>query len=191
MEEHALWRDLKEGDAHAFETIYKKYVQVVYNYGRKITKDEELIQDCIQDLFTHIWKSRENLGNIVSIRYYLYASIKRMIIRKRQKRARHFVDEPVNQEFAMESAPSHEYTLISEEGWLAQEKSLQEALKALNQTQREAIILKFYKNLSYQEVADTMSLSIANVYKVISRGLKAMEKHAQKAIFLLLFLLLF
>lgn len=187
LEEHILWRDLKEGSIHAFETIYKTYVQLVYNYGRKITNNEELIHDCIQDLFTDIWKSRENLGNIVSIRYYLYASIKRRIILKKQQRARYFVDEPIHQKFFKDTVPSHEYELIGQEGWHEQERSLQAGLKALNKTQREAIMLKFYKGLSYQEIAVKMSLNIANVYKIISRGLKVMEQHTHKATLLLLF----
>lgn len=190
LEEHVLWRDVKEGDVRAFETIYRNYIQLTYNYGRKITSDEELVRDCIQDLFTDIWKNREKLGNIVSIRYYLYASIRRRIIRKRQQRARHFIDTPFSSEYSSEPEVSYEEELISQERWNEQRESLQNGLKALNRKQREAIELKFYKNLSYQEVADKMSLTVTNVYKIISRGLKVMEQHTHKATPLLLYCLL-
>lgn len=182
-----LWRKLKEGDVHAFEAIYQNYVQIVYNYARGISDDENLIEDCIQDLFANIWRNRQNLGEVISLRYYFYASIKRKIIRERKKRTRYIEEALYFQKDSPDKEFSHENELILAEENHALMKNLMEGLRDLNSVQREAIMLKYFEDLSYQEIADRMSLNVGNVYKIISRGLKALERNVHKtSLFLLL-----
>lgn len=175
-----LWSELKAGNLQAFETIYRTYIQIVYNYSRKLSDDQELIEDCIQDLFADIWKSRQNLGNVVSIQYYLYSSIKRKIIKARRKRIKYLENTYLLHEYQHEHAYSCENDLICLEESRIQKKNLMAGLHSLNHVQRKAIILKFYRDLSYQEVAEKMSIKVGNVYKIISRGLKNLETKIAK-----------
>lgn len=176
-----LWSELKAGNLQAFETIYNTYIQIIYNYSRKLSNDEELIEDCIQDLFADIWKSRQNLGEVVSIQYYLYTAIKRKIIKERRKRIKYLEDTILFHEHQHEHTYSCENDMISLEESKIQKKSIMAGLHSLNHVQRKAIILKFYQDLSYQEVAEKMSLKVGNVYKIISRGLKSLETKIAKA----------
>ncbi|MEJ7830747.1 MAG: sigma factor-like helix-turn-helix DNA-binding protein, partial [Segetibacter sp.] len=50
------------------------------------------------------------------------------------------------------------------------------ALKALTPHQREAIFLRFYQTLSYEEVAETLNISVKATYKIIARSLSALKE---------------
>jgi DNA-directed RNA polymerase specialized sigma24 family protein len=46
------------GNDHAFAELYDLYVQMLFNYGMKITQDQELLKDCIHDVFVKIYNKR-------------------------------------------------------------------------------------------------------------------------------------
>jgi DNA-directed RNA polymerase specialized sigma24 family protein len=63
------WQAFKQGDRSAFEELYRKYAKVLYNYGRKLKHDPELVHDAIQDLFIELWRLREGLADIVHVKF--------------------------------------------------------------------------------------------------------------------------
>ena len=54
-----LWKDFVLGSDVAFKIIYETYVQTLFKFGLHFTKNEDLIQDCIQDLFVDLHKYRQ------------------------------------------------------------------------------------------------------------------------------------
>jgi RNA polymerase sigma factor (sigma-70 family) len=50
------------------------------------------------------------------------------------------------------------------------------AFEALTAHQREAIFLRFYQNLSYEEVAEVLNISIKATYKIMARSLSALKE---------------
>ena len=81
VDEMALWRAFKSGDQAAFARMYQCYSRVLYGYGFRVTHDAALIEDCIQDLFIELWRTRENLSDTTSIKFYLFRSLRRRISR--------------------------------------------------------------------------------------------------------------
>jgi RNA polymerase sigma factor (sigma-70 family) len=77
-----VWQAFKEGNREAYAYIYAAFAPVLYNYGYKIVQDQTLVEDCIQDLFEHLLKSRRNLGDTNSIKFYLFKALRREIIGK-------------------------------------------------------------------------------------------------------------
>ena len=71
-----IWRSFKNDDKEAFSDIYTTYFKVLYNYGYKICKDEELIKDCIHDVFARINESKKRLSDVTNIKFYLLKSFK-------------------------------------------------------------------------------------------------------------------
>ncbi|WP_162055104.1 RNA polymerase sigma factor [Pontibacter pamirensis] len=178
--EKNLWKLFQSGDEDAFATIYKNYVQVIYNYSRKFSDDEELIEDCIHGLFLDMWKNRTNLSLPTSVRFYLYACIKRRIYKEVLKRKDILFDDYSNLEAALkETNASIEDQLISRQGKAEQKAYLKQGLRQLSANQRKAILLKFYKNLSFQEISGVMNMSTDNIYKLVSRGLAALKKNVK------------
>ena len=178
--EKKLWKLFQAGDHDAFATIYRNYVQVMYNYSRKFSDDEALIEDCMHGLFLDMWRNRENLSLPTSIRYYLYASIKRRIYKEGIKRKYTLCENYANlEDHLKESKPSIEEQIIDKQGKAEQKAHLKQGLLLLPENQRKAILLKFYKDLSFQEISEVMNMSTDNIYKLVSRGIRVLKKNVK------------
>ena len=55
------WRQFVSGDNESYSWIYTTYVQILYRYGLRFTSDPEIIKDCIQEVFTSLYKNRNTL----------------------------------------------------------------------------------------------------------------------------------
>ncbi|GGK72359.1 RNA polymerase sigma factor [Rufibacter glacialis] len=180
VDDNEVWKRFQSGDEGAFATLYENYVQVIYQYGRKYSEDPTLLEDCIHGLFLDLWKRKGNLAQPTSIRFYLYASLKRRIHKEIQNRK----EVPCENlgEIARGCGGSHESvenSMILAQAKLEQKASLKKGLLLLPVNQRKAVLLKFYKNLTFQEISGTMELSIDNAYKLVSRGLLGLKKNVK------------
>ena len=74
------WSQFLAGDNEAYCWIYKVYIQMLFRYGHSFTSDTELIKDCIQDVFTGLYKNRKQLITPKNIKVYLLVSLKNSLI---------------------------------------------------------------------------------------------------------------
>ena len=85
MKDQELWSKLKAGDKHSLREIYDLHLEYLLQYALRFSRNEDLIQDCIHDLFVEIWNRRESLGETNAIRPYLIVSLRRKLIRQLKK----------------------------------------------------------------------------------------------------------
>ena len=78
----ALWNSFKQGNWDAYTRLYNDYYSLLNNYGYKFTRNSNLIEDAIHDLFVRLWTTRSNLGNPDSVKNYLYKSLRNTLLRK-------------------------------------------------------------------------------------------------------------
>lgn len=175
IDESLLWDNFKNGNELAFSIIYKRYVQRLYNYGMHNCKDKDLVLDCVQELFTHLWERRETISSVGSVNFYLLKSFRRLITAKivAQKKFLPNFQGTVNH---FEFIPSIEQFLIDAEMENQQAVRLKNSIKALSKRQREALFLKFFNELSYHEVASIMDLRVDSVYNLISKAIDILRK---------------
>ena len=81
-----LWMEIKKGDLKALGHLYDLYINVLFSYGIKHSKDKEHVMDCIHDLFLDLYKYKEKLTCTDNVKYYLFASLKRKINKKYYKK---------------------------------------------------------------------------------------------------------
>lgn len=184
----ALWEAFKTGNSHFFSFIYQSHIQALYSYGMQVVKDPELVEDCIQDLFIYIWGNRHKLGQTNNIRFYLFKALRRRLAAKsksksREERCEDFLLHPTH------IALSYEHTLIVAQMQQSQQAKLNRAMVYLTRRQREAIYLRFYDNLSFQEIAEVMALGLKSTYNLISRSLDILRTYLCSLRLVLLFLL--
>ncbi len=164
-----MWDLLREGDNHAFERIFKANYSMLLNYGLKLNQNQEEVQDCIQSLFLTIWERRTHLGPSTSVRNYLMASLRRMLL-KRIKNRQTLIDlDSESLDFYIEL--STEMSMIQDQTLIENVHTIQSAIHDLPPRQREALYLKFYKDQSFAEVAVVMNISTRAVYKLIYKAL--------------------
>jgi RNA polymerase sigma factor (sigma-70 family) len=171
-----------KGDKDALAFIYNTYFPALYRYGMKLSSDANLVKDCIHDVFTGIWLSRERLSVTDSIRFYLLASLKRRISRQ-QGLLNRLAD---HSSVAMPFAGSHEDVLIGEQNDRERKEKLEKVINRLPRRQREILYLRYYEGLDTQETAAIMSLSVNAAYVLLSKALNYLKTHSDKLICLLL-----
>jgi len=187
--DNELWKDFRQGSMDAFSEIYTLHIQALNNYGRKLSKNQKLVEDCIQDLFIDIWKSKENLSDTNSIKYYLFKSLRRKIVREGQVSQNIILE--IEENYFFELCDSPEALIINQQSEDIQSLKLNEALHKLTKRQREAIYLKFYQDLSFQEVSSVMSLGMKSTYNLISKSVEELRRHLNKNdVFIILVLFL-
>jgi len=169
-----LWNSLKEGSYAAFEKIFKTYYPSLLSYGLRFNKDEEEIKDCIQILFLNIWERKEFLGNSDSIRSYLLASLRRLILKRIKKNIPFveldFDDANFHIELSFESQMIHDQTMRENIIFL------QNAIQNLPDRQKEALYLKFYNDQSFADIAAVMNITTRAVYKLIYKALDSLNE---------------
>lgn len=176
LNDKELWSKLINGDEDALAFIYNTYFPSLYKYGMKIFTESGVVKDCIHDLFAALWFSRERLSDTDSIKYYLFASLKRRIVRhSRPGLLQRFLETAV-------SAPSVEQTIIEEQSSQERSKKLEKVIKKLPKRQKEILYLRYYEGLTTQETADIMSLSIDSTYVLLSKALNYLRKHSDELV---------
>ena len=169
-----LWEQFTLGDKAAFDTIYDRHFQSLCCYGDRICEDKGLVEDVVQDLFIYLWTRRERLGATSAIKFYLFRCLRRKLIRTLAQSKR----RPDRHMVLKANDPRFQLSLQEPSGPLLEEElqgKLEAALARLTDRQKEAIYLRFYNNLSFQEVAAIMELEVRSVYNLVGRTIKVLR----------------
>lgn len=175
-----IWERFKAGDRNAFETIYNEFIDVLYAYGAKITPNKNLLEDSIQDLFIDIYRYGSKLRKPEYLEFYLFKSLKRIIIKKIKENQKldYTYDsfEHFNLKFSVEE--------VSEKEVLEKNiKLLQDELKKLDAQKRELLFLKFNSGLTYSEIGEMLDMKPDTVKKQIQRLLKYIQNKLGNVMF--------
>ena len=172
---HQVWDQFRQGSEHAFTSIYRRYVQHLYRYGKQFTASKYLIEDSIHDLFVELWHRRAAYGNVLDLKWYLLSSFKHRLFKNLQKAKRW--EPEINDECETGVVFSHEVEIISNQIIEERRQYILRSISTLTRREKEAITLRFYNGLSYEEIAATMSVSVKSAYKLMYRAFEGMKKH--------------
>lgn len=176
LDDDTLWAELKSGSQEAFEYVYQKNVQNLFDYGMHLHADSDLIKDAIQELFIHIWQRRNSLGDVKNIRNYLMVSFRRCVITHLEAHKKWHIPMLENLRHSVEVDVSQESRMIANEVFVRQEQDLMTAIEKLPCRQKEIIYLLFFKKFSQKEIAQMMSINLASVYTLTSKAIKNLKK---------------
>jgi len=174
-EDAGLWKEFKEGSELAFTVIYKKFVYDLYHYGERITPDRELIEDSIHDFFVDLWNHRDAYGDVLNLKFYLIKGFKYRLIRNIQNRRKFPIEYRLAEDYDIEIVLPKESEWISMQASDEKRASIVQSLNALTRREKEAITLKFYDGLTYEQIAELMALSVKSTYKLVYRAIDALR----------------
>ncbi|GAA4440138.1 sigma-70 family RNA polymerase sigma factor [Ravibacter arvi] len=168
MDDHALWEAFTRGDRSALEFMYQKNIRILIAYGFRISNDRDLVQDSIQDLFIELWDGRERLSAVASIKSYLLKSLRYKIVRS----VRYAKTEALGDADYQVEYDHFESRMLEEETKVQNNQRLHAAIERLPKRQREAIHLRYFQELSNDEVAALMGVNYQSACKFIYTALK-------------------
>lgn len=183
-ESRIKWHQFVSGDNDSYSWIYNTYVQVLYQYGHRFSSNSEIIKDCIQEVFTSLYKNREHLITPDNIKVYLLVSLKNCLIRTLYKESIYDRELPENIWFYLE--PTVEDEFIDNEQYVHQQKKIKEILDLLTPRQKEIIYYRYIQELSMDEICMLMDLNYQSAQNLIQRSLKKIRTNYGSApVFLL------
>ena len=182
MEDIELISRLKCGDEESFREIVHLFEKQVLNNCYRFVNNRETAEDLTQDVFIEVYRSINLFRNESKLSTWIYriAVSKSLDFLKSQKRKKRFgIFSSLYREDNMEEKFSSAEKFIPDKDFENKErmKLLTLALDKLPQNQRIAITLSKYNEMSYQEIADVLNVSIPAVESLIHR---AKEKHRKK-----------
>lgn len=172
-----IWREFKSGNNSALTHLYRSHIQALYNYGCQFTCREEIVEDAIQELFVELMKNRKRLGETTSIKYYLFKSLRRKLVRHLKKEDRYIFNSEnfIKENFEIEVSP--ELKLISDHDQDNWKQMLQEACNKLPVKQKEAVLLYFYEGMTYEQIASLMNMTkTKSARALIYRAIESLNK---------------
>jgi RNA polymerase sigma factor (sigma-70 family) len=187
-EDLLLWNKFRNGNSDAFGELIRVHYQDLFNYGTRFTKEDELVKDCIQDLFLELWTNRLTISETSFVKYYLLKSLRRKLTRK-IGRSRHTGSwDELHFESLFNGSPSVETSIIREEYLAELSRKMRKVLTSLSKRQQEVIYLRFYVDADLEEIAEIMALNRQSVYNLLHDSLKKLKKLSGKPSRFFLFL---
>lgn len=169
-----IWSLLGEGDVKALKTLFLRHNDNLFQYGLKLSGKRTLAEDCVHDLFFRIWNQNENLSEVLSVKSYLWISLRRDIFRAIKSNKREVLTSDMSK-FSPHIRFSPEDVIIHSERKSASNVALVKALNQLPDRQREAIYLKYFHGMGYDEMEQIMSVNYQTARNYVYDGVQALK----------------
>jgi RNA polymerase sigma-70 factor (ECF subfamily) len=172
MREEELVAAAQQGDVQAFNRLVLTYQGLVYNVTYRILRNEERASDATQDAFLRGFRALSQFrgGSFKTWILRIATNCSYDQLRASQRRPATSIDDMVEDEehssiLSDDSEPPESYVERQQLGHL-----IQEGLDTLPEDQRIIVILSDIQGLSYEEIAESLSLALGTVKSRLSRG---------------------
>ena len=180
-DEHLLVAAAKKGETAAFEELVSRYEDKIFRLTKNITGNHEDAEDAMQDAFLNAYSHLQDFhGDSRFYTWLVRIAANESLMRLRRRRPNHFsLDEPVEGERDLmpreledwDPSPEQRYAQAELQGILA------EIIETLDPEFRIVLILRDLEELSTQETADTLGMSVSAVKSRLLRArLRLREK---------------
>jgi len=186
-QETQLWNAFRNGKKEAFEELLNTYYDAMFNYGTKFCKNHDELSDNLHDLMLHLWERRTFLNETENLKMYLFKALRNHIFKKNEKS--HFftsLDETQSYNQYYDNNVGESNILQNE---IVEESSsrIKYVMQKLTKRQQEVLHLRFYENLSNEEIASLLNISRPAAANLLSESIKKFRSHWQIEFTLILF----
>lgn len=176
IEDEALFARVEQGDVEAFTAVYYKYHKLLYVMAHRYLMNDAMAEDAVQHVFTRFWEFRAELRVGISLRNYLITMTKNHILNVIRNENTALAK---NYEIA-QSASEYEDTLVETLEKKEMMSLFYKAVDMLPPQKRDICLMKVQDELSNQEIADRLKLSINTIKTHYSEALKLLRVHLRK-----------
>ncbi len=174
---------INDADPIAFKKLFDTYWKKVYRIALQKLPREEDASDITQDVFYIIWKNRGYWHVKNNIEGYLVSMVRHKIYDFYAKRDRLPIFVPLDKQ---EEYWDHSFQEGEQDDFTAENQLVKKELEAMPDKMREVFMLSRFENLSAQQIADKLGISVQTVRNQISSALKRFKaRFGDKATWLL------
>ena len=172
-----IQKQLNAGEVSALEYLFHQYYDDLCRYILVFTKDIDIAENIVQDLFIYIWEHRKTIEIHISFESYLYQAsrykalnYKRDSSRKADKLS--FLTNENNDNVSVGADEAIELIELNQ--------IISEAITLLPERCQQIFRLSRTEELSYREIAELMHISISTVDNQINTALKKIKIHIKR-----------
>jgi RNA polymerase sigma-70 factor (ECF subfamily) len=176
MRDEELMLEYQKGEAKAMDELLRRYKNPVYRYAFRLCVNEAEAQDIAQETFLRIHQYRGQYRPIGKFSTWLFGIAHNVAVSKFRCNSRFVLwprkaDEP-DEMVDMESQdPSPQQSLEKDD----LETVLKKCVQSLPFLQKEALVLREYENLDYEEIGKILNKSLGTVKTLIHRARQSLK----------------
>lgn len=161
-------------DVEAFEEMFKKYYSSLCGYVNSILRDADQSEEIVQDFFYNYWKNRKQIGIKISLKSYLYQSVRNSALQY----LRHKKIEYKHADYVLKSTDvGFDADLIENQEL---EQVVSEVFADLPERSKQIFCLSRYEGLKYKDIATSLSISVKTVEAEMSKTLAVFRRVVEK-----------
>jgi RNA polymerase sigma-70 factor (ECF subfamily) len=160
------------GDTAAFESLIERHQALVAGTVARMLSSNADVEDITQQVFIRVWRSAGRYVARAKFTTWLL-KITRNLVFNEMRRAKRHPHLPIQADAEADELPLKDETTETPDATLLQtelQQAIENAIGQLPDTQRMALVLRRYEDLSYEEIADVLELSLPAVKSLLFRA---------------------
>ena len=168
-----LLADYVRGDENALRILVERWERQVFAFLVRMLGSPEEAEDLCQDTFMNVIKAAERYQSEGKFQSWLFR-IAGNQARSRLRRRKILRWLPLANDY--DNTPAQEADPLDELTAQENRDIVQDAIARLPERQRQALVLKQYHDLSYQEISEALDASVSSVQMLLHRAMTALRK---------------
>src|SRR5204862_5871171 len=181
-EDIRLMQLVSGGDTSAFEKLIERHQSLVAGTVARMLGSNSDVEDIAQQVFIRVWKSARRYVPRAKFTTWLL-KITRNLVFNELRRTRRRAHVPLQSEPGAEDPPVKDEMNLAPDASLLEtelQRTIEEAILQLPETQRMALVLRRYEQLSYEQIAEVLDLSVPAVKSVLFRARTELRSRLSK-----------
>jgi RNA polymerase sigma-70 factor (ECF subfamily) len=183
-EDVRLMRLVSRGDTSAFEELIERHQALVAGTVARMLSSNSDVEDIAQQVFIRVWKSARRYVPRAKFTTWLLKITRNLVFNELRRTKRH-AHVPLQSEPGAEDPPVKDETNLAPDASLLEselQRTIEEAILQLPETQRMALVLRRYEQLSYEQIAEVIDLSVPAVKSVLFRARSELRSRLSKSL---------
>jgi len=170
-----LMENWQHDDVNAFETLYRQYEKLVFRTAYLITGSKEAAEDALQEVFVSVWRSRHTYD---PSKGKLTTWLHRITVNQCSKKKPGKTPAAVSLEEKGVDLPEMKYKSQPEDILVNKMEydRLLRAMDALDTKHRSVLVLRYFNDLSYQEIAEALEIPLGTVKSRLNQSLRYLKE---------------
>lgn len=174
-----LIKEFQENDTiRAFEILVHRYKNPLMNFVYRFLGDYETSADIVQETMIRLYKNKNSYKALAKFSTWIYTiagNLARTELKNRKRRSGISIDSSGLENEPMD-IPDFQNMPDVQTDTVIKEKIIQDALLKVAEVYREAVILRDIQDLSYEEIAKILGITVGTVKSRINRGRAYLKK---------------
>lgn len=172
-----ILRKIKEGDIKTFEHVFRQYYSPLCLYSFSITGRKDISEEIIQELFYVIWKERENIQVLRSIKNYLYGAVRNQSLHYIEHQ---HVQQRHREKVMNEKKSQEEITPQDQLEYTELEDLINNTLNKFPERRMKIFQMHRIEGKKYKEIAEYFCVSVKTIEAEMTKAYQVLRVEIEK-----------